>query len=362
VLVLQGAVQDGPPQLVPAVGADVALGVELGEQELIRAALDPQPQRRRAGGGLQPDRLDLGHGQPELVAHGLADRLPSPARHIDVRGAAAPVGDREHLVRGEVPERGDRDRHGERDAEQHIAGVIDTQVQAGQTEHGDYRDHRRLGVGAGAARHGQAVDGAHQEDREDRHRGGHPGVPAPAADDRHAVRAWPGQPEVDRCPGKLQEQHAAQEHQQVPPAPERHRQGDHRQAERGGPPAGARPVDPVGHIGQPRRPYSGQETQHPRACPVIDPEPRRVLGRQEGAGETTAPRISHAVVLMVIGCGSGGGAPVGRRLRRVLWTAGPGGKLAGPFPAATGPMSSLNVRHPPPGSAHVRAASCRPPL
>src|SRR6266581_2805322 len=27
----------------------------------------------------------------------------------------------------------------------------------------------------------------------------------------------------------------------------------------------------------------------------------------------TAPRISHAVVLMVIGCGSGGGAPVGRR-------------------------------------------------
>ena len=44
-LILQGAVEDGPPQLVPAVGADVALGVELGEQELIRGALDPQPQR-----------------------------------------------------------------------------------------------------------------------------------------------------------------------------------------------------------------------------------------------------------------------------------------------------------------------------
>jgi hypothetical protein len=28
----------------------------------------------------------------------------------------------------------------------------------------------RLDVGAGAARHGQAVDGAHQEDRDDRHR------------------------------------------------------------------------------------------------------------------------------------------------------------------------------------------------
>ena len=110
-LVLQGAVQDGPPQLVPAVGADVALGVELGEHELIRAALDPQPQRCRAGGGLQPDRLDLGHREPELVAHGLADRLPPPAGHVDVRGAAAPVGDGEHLVRGEEPERGDRDRH-----------------------------------------------------------------------------------------------------------------------------------------------------------------------------------------------------------------------------------------------------------
>ena len=49
VLVLQRTVKDGPPQLVPAVGADVTLGVQLGEQVLIRAALDPQPQRRGAG-------------------------------------------------------------------------------------------------------------------------------------------------------------------------------------------------------------------------------------------------------------------------------------------------------------------------
>ena len=155
-LVLQGAVQDGPPQLVPAVGADVALGVQLGEQELIRAALDPQPQRRGAGGRLQADRLDLGHREPELVAHGLADRLPPPAGHVHVRGPAAPVGDGEHLVRGEVPERGDRDRHGERDAEQHIAGVIEAQVQAGEAEHGDHGGHRRLRsrCGDGPARPG----------------------------------------------------------------------------------------------------------------------------------------------------------------------------------------------------------------
>ena len=44
-LVLQGAVQDGPPQLVPAVGADVALGVQLGEQELI----GPPSTRSRSG-------------------------------------------------------------------------------------------------------------------------------------------------------------------------------------------------------------------------------------------------------------------------------------------------------------------------
>ncbi len=214
--VFQGAVQDGPPQLVPAVGADVALGIELGEHELIRAALDPQPQRCRASRRLEADRLDLGHREPELVADGLADRLPSPAGHIDVRGAAAPVCDGKHLVRGEEPERRDRDRHGERHGEQHITRVIDTQVQAGQTEHGDHDGHRRLGAGAGAARHGQAVDGAHQEDRHDSHRGGHPGVPAPAADDRHAVRAWPRQPEVNPLPDDLEKEQATQERQDEP--------------------------------------------------------------------------------------------------------------------------------------------------
>ena len=79
-LVFQGAVQDGPAQLVPAVGAHVALGVELGEHELLRAARDPQPQRGRPGGGLQADRLDLGHVQPELVGHGPAGSPPRAGR------------------------------------------------------------------------------------------------------------------------------------------------------------------------------------------------------------------------------------------------------------------------------------------
>ena len=284
-LILQGAVKDGPPQLVPAVGADVALGVELGEQELIRAVLHPQPQRGGARGRLQADRLDLGHGKPEPVVHRLADRLPPSAGHIHVRGLAPAVGDGEHLVGGEEPERGDRDRHGEHRAEQHIAGVIDAQVQAGQAEHGDHGGHSRLGVGAGAAGHGQAVDDAHQDDREDRHRGRSPGIPGPAGDDRHAVRAWSGQPLVDPCPGCLEEEQAAHEHQQVPPAPECHDQGNHRQAEHSDPPAGARRLDRVGHIGQPRRPYPRQGAQYPRAGPVIDPQPRRELGGHERTGE-----------------------------------------------------------------------------
>ena len=48
-LVFQGAVLDGAPDLVPAVGADVALGVQLREQVLIGATLDPKPERRGTG-------------------------------------------------------------------------------------------------------------------------------------------------------------------------------------------------------------------------------------------------------------------------------------------------------------------------
>ena len=44
-LVLQRAVEDGPPQFVRAVGADVALGVQLGEDVFVRGAVDAQPQR-----------------------------------------------------------------------------------------------------------------------------------------------------------------------------------------------------------------------------------------------------------------------------------------------------------------------------
>ena len=206
-LVFQRAVANRPPQLVPAIGPDVALGVELRENVLVGPPFDAQPQRRRAGRRFQADGLDLEHGQPELVAHGPPDRVAAPAADVDVGGPAPAVHDGEHLVRGEVAERRDRDRDPEGHAEEHVVGVIDRQVQAGQAEGGHDHGHRGLGPGARAARHDQAVHRAHEEDRDPGDRDGRRRVPAPGADDEHAVRARPGQVVIDQIPGDyLQEE------------------------------------------------------------------------------------------------------------------------------------------------------------
>ena len=56
-LVLEVAVEDRPPELVPAVGADVVHRVELPEQVRVGIAGDPQPQWCRSAGTGQPDGL-----------------------------------------------------------------------------------------------------------------------------------------------------------------------------------------------------------------------------------------------------------------------------------------------------------------
>jgi len=61
--------------------------------------------------------------------HRLPDRRAAPAGHVDVRGPAAAVGNAEHLVRGEEPERGDRYSHPEDDADQRVVRVIDSLLQ-----------------------------------------------------------------------------------------------------------------------------------------------------------------------------------------------------------------------------------------
>ena len=212
------------------------------------------------------------------------DRVAAPAADVDVSGPAPAVDDREDLVRGEVAEGRDRYRDPERDAEEHVVDVINGQVQPGQAERRDQHGHRRLGVAARPAGHHQAVHRAHQEDGQhhDRRRGRR--VPAPAADDRDAVRARPGQAEVDPLADDLEEEQGAQENQKVPPAPEDHGQHHHRQPHRGDPPAAAGRLDPLGEIGQPGRPHLREQAQEPGIGPVIEPEPRGVRREQEGAG------------------------------------------------------------------------------
>ena len=113
-LVLQRAVQDGAAQLVGAVGAHVAFGVQLGEQ--VTLGLRRRWRRPAAAAGWTrpspPGRpVDVQDPQAQLLLDGVADGLPAAATDIQVRGLAAPVGDREHLVGREEAKRHHGDRH-----------------------------------------------------------------------------------------------------------------------------------------------------------------------------------------------------------------------------------------------------------
>ena len=162
--------------------------------------------------------------------------------------------------------------------------MIDGQVQPGQAERRDQHGHRHLGVAARPAGHHQAVHRAHEEDGQHHDRRRRRRVPGPAADDRDAVRARPGQAEVDPLADDLEEEQGAQEDQKVPPAPEDHGQQHHRQPQRGDPPAAAGRLDALGEIGQPGRPHLREQAQEPGIGPVIEPEPRGVRREHEGAG------------------------------------------------------------------------------
>ena len=107
-LVLQPPVQQLPTELVPAVRAQVGARVELAEQVRRRRAFHPEAQRRRAGRPAQPHRLDLGHGQAELVLDRLADGLTALAADVEVGGPSAAVRHREDLAGREVAKGGQR--------------------------------------------------------------------------------------------------------------------------------------------------------------------------------------------------------------------------------------------------------------
>ena len=95
-----------------------------------RSGVDPADNTRPTG-------FDLEHGQPG-AHHGQPDRFAALAADVDM---SSHLGGRrpEDLVRGEVAERHDRYRDPERDAEEHVVGVIDGQVQLGQAERRDLK-------------------------------------------------------------------------------------------------------------------------------------------------------------------------------------------------------------------------------
>ena len=125
----------------------------------------------------------------------------------------------------------------------------------------------------------------YQQEREDRHRERRRGVPCPARDDQHAVRPRPRHPPVISWIGDLEEEQAAQEYQQVPPAPERDHQYDRRQPGHRGPPAGASRGDPVGDAGQPWRPGPREKPEHRRVDLIIEPERRGPHRDHDHAGQ-----------------------------------------------------------------------------
>ena len=136
-LVLERPVQDRPPELVPAVGADVVLRVQLGEQVpavLVLGRGHGHPERRRASRALQPDRFDRDDVQAELVLHRADDRLAAASADVEVRGLPAPVRDGEDVVRREPSERRQPGGDAEDRAEAGAGRLVDREVHPGEPD------------------------------------------------------------------------------------------------------------------------------------------------------------------------------------------------------------------------------------
>jgi hypothetical protein len=260
-LVLQPAEEDRPAHLVPAVGADVVHRVELPEQVSVRIASDPQPQGSRSPGAAEADGLDVNHGDAELVLHSPADGLAAPAPDVEVRLLAALVRDREHLVRGEDPERVNHDRERERDADEHVEGVVHTQVEQG--DHDDAADQHpdQLGDAAGAAGDDHGVDDPDARERHDRRRHRRQREAPPATDRRHVVRAR-ALVDVDHQDAEdLDQEHAGEEREQVAPAPEHDHHHDERLGDDEHDPTRDRAIDRPEDVGEPLRAEAGEPAQ-----------------------------------------------------------------------------------------------------
>jgi hypothetical protein len=161
-LVLEAAVQQLPAQLVPAVRAQVAAGVQLAEQDDRRLAGDGDAQRGGAGRPGQAERLDLLDLQAELVGQGPADGLAAGPADVQMGAAAPPVGDWEDLVGGEPAEGEQRDGHANDGAQQYVGRGVEAERDPGQARQCHDRGRRPLaGLPPSALRH-QHVERADQ--------------------------------------------------------------------------------------------------------------------------------------------------------------------------------------------------------
>jgi hypothetical protein len=190
-LVLQPAVEQLPAQLVPAVRAQVAAGVQLAEQDRGRVALDLDPQRGRAGRAGQPERLDLLDGQAELILQGSADGLAAGSADVQVGAAAPAVADREHLVGGEPAVGEQRDGDPDDGAEQHVGRGVEAEPDPGQADHGDDRRGRPLAGLPPATLGHQRIEDADQAGGEDCDLNRRQRVAVPAPVDDHPERPGP---------------------------------------------------------------------------------------------------------------------------------------------------------------------------
>ncbi len=348
--VLEPPVEDGAPELVPAVGPHVVHRVELAEQVRVGIARDPQPQRCRSARAFEPDRLDVEDREAELVLHRVPDRLAArpPTSRCAVLPAA--VRDREHLVRREEAERVERDTRWRAATPTTMSnGWYVAEVQLRAREHDaptTTADRpcaivaRPPGDDASCTRCRRATT------RHDRDRCGREREALPPADDRHVVRARPGEPLRRRCsPTSSSTTMAADEGEEVAPAPEHHERDEQRDRDHGHRPPGSRAgrsvdatsvshsVRTSGDLAEDRRRRPGRSSRRAgrrvvaRRCPrtrsTIEDEPA-LAGRRRCCAAAAAPRPTG---------GAGGGACDRRRRiaadrrRRRSGVGGVGGRL-----------------------------------
>ena len=261
-LVLQPPVQQLPAQLVPAVRTQVALGVQLAEQDRPRVALDLDPQRGRAGRPGQPERLDLLHDQAQLILQGALDRLPASPADIQMGAAAPPVGDRVDLVGGEPAEQQQREGDPDAHPDQHVGRGIHAQRHPGQGDQDDQPGHHPLAEITPATLRHQRVQHRHQArgQKGDLHRRHRPATPARLELDPE--RAWPPTDHGQDKGEQASELHDDKPDDQVPPAPQDQQHQQQPVEQRVQHPPGTDTGQAAQGRHQPRPDQAGQPTHH----------------------------------------------------------------------------------------------------